>query len=412
MGMFSQGAASGINAGLNLMRNSMLRQRELQAEQERRDALTRIQEEQEARSQQKFDDARKLRQSQGMFTEAMLTGTVPDLMQRYEAFKQGVGPQYGPELDIANFAEQLPVNMMMNLYTGKYMTPAQKLGYLKNQETIKRNTKGPSSSDVTIIETKPPGFENYGQYAYNKKTGKYQYLGPPKAKSQMQIEVGEDGTIRFAQGTPQPGGTLLQPTTKTKSDVQAKLRELDETYDRLQKLKKGYKEEYLQMPYRFMKTMQTGFDKFGMLPKKSQQELEKYTGYSSEALDFINVYIHNMTGAQMSKDEANRLRVVPPDFGEHWWSGDSPGQFKGKVDRALMGVDMARARYNMYAKNGLNTDVDNMAKETPLDEMPKKIGDYIENTARTIMSRNPGIKPEDAVNQATAAASKYFGIEL
>ena len=69
------------------------------------------------------------------------------------------------------------------------------------------------------------------------------------------------------------------------------------------------------------------------------------------ALDNINRYIKELTGAQMSEAEAKRLRQGLPDPGDDPFSGDSPSGFRKKMKDKNEMMKLAMIRYT-YLRSG------------------------------------------------------------
>jgi hypothetical protein len=61
-----------------------------------------------------------------------------------------------------------------------------------------------------------------------------------------------------------------------------------------------------------------------------------------------------LTGAQMSAKEADRLRLAQPDPGEQFWQGDDPVTFKAKMNDVVITTRAAVARYQYYLSQGLS----------------------------------------------------------
>lgn len=86
-----------------------------------------------------------------------------------------------------------------------------------------------------------------------------------------------------------------------------------------------------------VKNWGAGFlDKLGALPASQVAGYQKYISFRSQAIAGLNQYIHDLTGAQMSVPEAERLKKAVPDP-----ENDGPQQFVAKmreVARQAVGV--------------------------------------------------------------------------
>jgi hypothetical protein len=88
------------------------------------------------------------------------------------------------------------------------------------------------------------------------------------------------------------------------------------------------------------------------------------------AYENLNLYIQEITGAQMSQEEAKRLRRVMPDPGDGIFDGDSPVQFEANLNDAMSRVRASLNRYKDLRERGLLPNsgqiTEELAKEHPL----------------------------------------------
>jgi len=149
------------------------------------------------------------------------------------------------------------------------------------------------------------------------------------------------------------GGSDISP--KTKSDIEGKLMNGLEQYNRMKSISASFKPEYQEIGSR-LDAAWTGLRaKLGKgVSKEDSDFLTDFKKYQRKSIENINLYIKEMTGAQMSEKEANRLRLAQPDPGEKWWKGDDPITFKAKMDDVLKMTRAAVARYDFYKNNGFS----------------------------------------------------------
>jgi hypothetical protein len=155
--------------------------------------------------------------------------------------------------------------------------------------------------------------------------------------------------------------------TKTQGKIEEKIIDIDNKLARTEGLIQRFDPKYLDMAYRFEQTFAGFRDKtknvpivggvwdmvWGNLSQDQRREMQEYYGYQVEAIQHVNLTIKEMTGAQMNEHEAKRIRLSEPDFGEAWWKGNDPEQFKAKMMRSHEMSLAAKARYNMYRQQGL-----------------------------------------------------------
>jgi hypothetical protein len=115
----------------------------------------------------------------------------------------------------------------------------------------------------------------------------------------------------------------------------------------------------------------SALDKAGIpLSKDNRDKLEAYSTFQNDAFDNMNRYIKEITGAQMSESEADRLRKAMPDP-----QRDSPVEFKAKLDRSMVILQRAGNIYKEMLRNGISVDkAERAAADYVLDGMaPRKV---------------------------------------
>jgi hypothetical protein len=90
------------------------------------------------------------------------------------------------------------------------------------------------------------------------------------------------------------------------------------------------------------------------ISKDDKKMLVGFKKWQRKSIENINLYIKELTGAQMSAKEADRLRLAQPDPGEQFWQGDDPVTFKAKMDDVVITTRAAVARYQYYLSQGLS----------------------------------------------------------
>lgn len=128
------------------------------------------------------------------------------------------------------------------------------------------------------------------------------------------------------------------------NEIEKKLINSGEGLSRLKTIRDKYKPEYQEIPYRFGAEWSALSEKFGNnLSLDQRTELESFSSYKRDAIDSINNYIKEITGAAMTNGEAERIMRGTPNPGKGIFDGDSPTQFKSKLDaqiEALEGVNL------------------------------------------------------------------------
>jgi hypothetical protein len=157
-----------------------------------------------------------------------------------------------------------------------------------------------------------------------------------------------------------PAGTL--PVGKT---GQGKLDEvLLDSGTRLMQLNqidRMYKPEYQTYAYQGENAWNALKEKGGLnLDPKDQEKLQSYTAYKQTSVKQLNDYIRSVTGATITESEAGRLMAAIPNVGEGTFGGDSPTQFKTKLDNTIRELKYAEARAAYIKKKGFTLNDSNV----------------------------------------------------
>lgn len=196
----------------------------------------------------------------------------------------------------------------------------------------------------------------------------------PEPKKGMKI-YDRDGNLLVDMSG---GGTTGEMTPKTKGTIEEKLLGGKEQLARMQSISSEFKPEYQEIGFRLQNTWTSIKAKFGQnVSSEDSQKLIEFKKFQRKAIENINLYIKELTGAQMSEKEAGRLRLAQPDPGESWWQGDDPITFKSDMDDILKATRAAVARYEYYRTKGLSdTQIKSIVKDNtaiPLKTLMEKM---------------------------------------
>jgi hypothetical protein len=238
-----------------------------------------------------------------------------------------------------------------------------------------------------------------------------------KAISSKGMIVESDGkggfSIRTNVDANSPGN--MQKTTTGK--VEEKLLSANEGLARISGIVRSFKPEFQEIPTRLGTAWSSLKSKMGVgIPPEEQKRLEEYGVYKQDALENINLYIKEITGAQMSEKEAERLRPAMPDPGEGVFGGDDPVTFKSKLANTYKKLRMAQIRYNHYLSRGLKEDAfKELVKKgdvVSLERMEQILDEKGDQYAADLKKQNPNINTADLFDQVRSRLSKEFGLEF
>ena len=188
-----------------------------------------------------------------------------------------------------------------------------------------------------------------------------------------------------------------------------------EQYSRLKGIESSWKPEYQTIEKRLGFAWNSLVDKLGSarksLTSQQRQELSAYSASRSEALNNLNQYIKEITGAAMTIPEANRMKKTQPNPGEGIFDGDSPIEFQSKMDTNIRTTKMALARYSYLSKRGFPDDVDAMAREISLDDMPKVIQNRTNELLKESLDQNPDMNKQDVLPIVRQRLRTEFGVD-
>jgi hypothetical protein len=146
-----------------------------------------------------------------------------------------------------------------------------------------------------------------------------------------------------------------QQTIKTKGAIEEKLLGGKEQLARMTQISAEFKPEYQEIGTRLGTAWTSIKSRLGKgVSDEDAKLLTDFRKFQRKAQENINLYIKELTGAQMSEAEASRLKLAQPDPGAKWWQGDDPITFKANIDDVLRSTRAAIARYEYYKAKGLD----------------------------------------------------------
>ena len=161
----------------------------------------------------------------------------------------------------------------------------------------------------------------------------------------------------------------LQPDKKTAGDLQETLLNAGDRRMRYNQIDATFDPKFLTVPYRTEQAWASLKEKFVELPEEQKAELRQFANWKQNAINNLSLTIKELTGSAMGKDEAVRIIAGLPNPGTGLTDGDSPTEFKAKLDQTMKQMRMVEARATYLLKNGLTLD------KVPLEKMPSIINE-------------------------------------
>ena len=208
-----------------------------------------------------------------------------------------------------------------------------------------------------------------------------------------------DGVVFSVNGVEIPGSAIeptiqktaeVDLTTRTQSTLEESITNATEGLARLNEIDRTVRSEFLTFPGKLRGFVNEVADKINpaLLNDEEKQFLEDYKTFQKTAFDNINRYIKEITGAQMSEFEADRLRRGIPDP-----ERDGPTAFNAKLKQSIRELMLAQARANRALQQGLDAQTgDDLASFMTLTSVETMLEDRHAELVKE------GFSDEDALN--------------
>jgi hypothetical protein len=218
-----------------------------------------------------------------------------------------------------------------------------------------------------------------------------------KLKSQYKVGTGSEVNVY-------PNGAL-KPGTVAGNKVDEGILESTARLQRLSAIESSYKPEYLKVGTRLGNTWSKIKEKAGVdLSGEDQKSLREFSQWKRQSLENLNQYVKEITGAAMTDAEAGRIRAALPDPGQNFWDGDSPTEFKSKLDDVTRQIKMAEARFVYIKRNGMSIE------GVPLERMPQIMNARGAAMERELRQKNPKMDTKTVQNTVKRALAQEFGL--
>lgn len=231
-------------------------------------------------------------------------------------------------------------------------------------------------------------------------------LGPmPKSKAAMM------GLAFAANGKGDASKLFADPNVfgkEAQNKLDEKMINTGEQISRLNSVAQRFDPNLLTYEGRFKGGWLGVVDAFKSGNKSMKPEDRKYladfTAMRAESVNNLNSYIKEMTGAAMTEAEAKRLMMAMPNAGTGVFDGDSPTQFKTKLDVVVGQAKMAMARAQFAKANNKAWN------SIPLEQMPTIIQQRGAQLWREMRSQAPKASDQDLGVFVDQRMKQEFGI--
>lgn len=206
-----------------------------------------------------------------------------------------------------------------------------------------------------------------------------------------------------------------QLSKEARNKVDAAELDLTEQVSRIKSIRRQFKPEY-QTYEEAIKQAGVGFaDKFDFMRSKLSPELlQKHADFISfrrDAIDNVNRYIKEITGAAMAVPEAERIMKGIPN------ESDGPTAFKAKIEAIERNSLMAIARTRYLRENGFKGqpwtgNANDAARALSIEGFSRIIDQEGEAISRELRAQNPNARPEQINGAVKSMLRQKFRIDI
>jgi len=295
----------------------------------------------------------------------------------------------GIKLQDLDDERKLKVISLVKDYAARAETPEQWAAFIN---TLKKNFGADSVGEFESFEARPQALTLLEQIdaAIKQKqlTAPESDVGKLKADKEAGLLTPEEYDAAFAKKTKGGGGITFTtaggdtieiggeaPLTKpATSGVQERAINAAELGSRLAAIAADFKPEYLTVGRRLQNMWQSGLAKLDpkSLNEGDRKAMAEFATFKSRAYDNLNQLLKELSGAAVTPQEFERLKVSLPNPGTGIFDGDDPVTFEAKLNRASADANAALARYRFYQATGIPNSLD----EIPLSDVKNVNGQW------------------------------------
>jgi len=207
-----------------------------------------------------------------------------------------------------------------------------------------------------------------------------------------------------------PPGALV-PGKTTQGKIEEELRGTGARLSRLTQINSMFKPEFLNIQKRLSGSWSAIKEKLGgNLDPKDKQFLSEFSQFKQSAIEQLNQYINEITGAAVGATEAPRLISAMPNPGSGAFDGDSPTEFKTKLDSVMKQVKMAEARQVYALRNGLSLFDGKGNPLITLERMPQIMNERGKAIEKEVRAKYPQLGPKDVQARVARQLGGEFGL--
>jgi hypothetical protein len=199
----------------------------------------------------------------------------------------------------------------------------------------------------------------------------------------------------------------LEPASK--GAVEKKIMSSVDALARLDSIESDFRGRFLTAPNILRRAIAEKAERAGItLPESERREVAAGDTFKQGVLENLNLYIKEITGAQMSFQEADRLKAAMPNM------DNSPTVFETRMKNSIQKLRLAVARNTILLNEGLDVAELSTSGEIErvlnLADTRKLLMQVAEGEMAALVES--GADEEDAFNQARESLRQQYGVDL
>lgn len=211
-----------------------------------------------------------------------------------------------------------------------------------------------------------------------------------------------DTSLTVNTGPMTPGKTAGNRVDENLLDTTQNLMQLDQ-------IASQFRPEYQTLLTRGEQWWSSAKEKLGAnLKVKEKKDLEDFSKFKRNSIDSLNKYIKSITGAAMTNQEADRILKGLPNPGSGLFDGDSPTEFKAKLDDAIKSTKLSIARLAYIKRAGMSLEDGQGNATVPLERMPQ----IINQRGQEIEAELKRTSPNTEGKALQRAVRRQLGVEF
>jgi len=208
------------------------------------------------------------------------------------------------------------------------------------------------------------------------------------------------------------GGRVVDPSAMqpgTRSTIEGQQFNAQETLASLQDIAQLWRPEFQQVAPRLSARWTAIRERAGAnVSEEDRRALAEMSQARQAAMANVNQVIRAMSGAAVSVQEAERMMAVLPNPGTGIFDGDSPTEFRAKLDRSLTMIRHAIMRHNYALSPGRGLNPTQTGIE--LSDIPRLYERRAREIEAEVREQNRGMAAEEIRRQTRVRLRSEFGM--